>query len=153
MDDELVINGVTYRKVEAEPAFKVGDRVETVANCSPFYHPGDTGIIQGEFGNKAIVKFDTPRMTSTDSVWVVSYANLRHIDTPAPAPVFKVGDRVEYIKEGNNIVDLAIGSVGTVVKQEGEYCYVEFSDVSWWCLLDQIRTTTPRVIEVIQEAE
>jgi hypothetical protein len=67
--------------------------------------------------------------------------------------VFKVGDRVEYIKEGNNIVDLAIGSVGTVVKQEGEYCYVEFSDVSWWCLLDQIRTTTPRVIEVIQEAE
>jgi len=119
MDDELVINGVTYRKVEAEPAFKVGDRVETVTNCSPFYHPGDTGIIQGEFGNKAIVKFDTPRMTSTDSVWVVSYANLRHIDTPAPAPVCKVGARVDSIKEGTILSILLLDRSARLLNKKG----------------------------------
>jgi len=56
-----------------------------------------------------------------------------------PEPAFKVGDRVEYVKAGNNIIDLVIGSVGTVAKQEGQYHYVEFCDDSWWCLPFQLR--------------
>jgi hypothetical protein len=143
MENEIELNGVKYRKVEPEPAFKVGDRVD---------YRGDNGtVVETEVRGKLmtyLIHMDDGTHGGDPRGWW-AFRDLRRIDTPAPAPAheYKFGDRVK-----------AGGRDGVVIARDPkdikmEY-YVAFAtdetwgDTDWYSASDLTPDPAPQRIEL-----